>query len=54
MYKKNYTRKDLSNKIYQKLGFSKNISSQIVDNFFESLVSGLIKSNRIKIGPFGI
>ena len=53
MYKKNYTRKDLSNKIYQKLGFSKNISSQIVDNFFESLVSGLIKSNRIKISSFG-
>ena len=53
MYKKNYTRKDLSNKIYQKLGFSKNISSQIVDNFFESLVSELIKSNRIKIYSFG-
>tara|TARA_B100001750_G_C14941931_1_gene319255 strand:+ start:95 stop:388 length:294 start_codon:yes stop_codon:yes gene_type:complete len=53
MYKKNYTRKDLSNKIYQKLGFSKNISSQIVDNFFESLVSELIKSNRIKISSFG-
>ena len=53
MYKKNYTRKDLSNKIYQKLGFSKNISSQIIDNFFESLVSGLIKSNRIKISSFG-
>ena len=53
MYKKNYTRKDLSNKIYQKLGFSKYISSQIVDNFFESLVSELIKSNRIKISSFG-
>ena len=48
MVKKNFTRKDLSNKIYQNLGFSKNLSSKIVDNFFETLISGIIKSNKIK------
>ena len=53
MVKKNFTRKDLSNKIYQNLGFSKNLSSKIVDNFFEALISGLIKSNKIKISSFG-
>ena len=53
MVKKNFTRKDLSNKIYQNLGFSKNLSSKIVDNFFESLISGIIKSNKIKISSFG-
>ena len=53
MLKKNFTRKDLSNKIYQNLGFSKNLSSKIVDNFFEALISGLIKSNKIKISSFG-
>ena len=53
MAKKNFTRKDLSNKIYQNLGFSKNLSSKIVDNFFEALISGLIKSNKIKISSFG-
>ena len=53
MIKKNFTRKDLSNKIYQNLGFSKNLSSKIVDNFFESLISGIIKSNKIKISSFG-
>ena len=53
MLKKNFTRKDLSVKVYQKLGFSKNISSGIVDDFFESLVLELIKSNRIKISSFG-
>ena len=53
MLKKNFTRKDLSNKIYQDLGFSKNLSLKIVDNFFETLISGIIKSNKIKISSFG-
>ena len=53
MLKKNFTRKDLSVKVYQKLGFSKNISSSIIDNFFDSLVSELTKSNKIKISSFG-
>tara|TARA_B100000315_G_C14547801_1_gene574153 strand:+ start:1384 stop:1671 length:288 start_codon:yes stop_codon:yes gene_type:complete len=53
MAKKNFTRRDLSNKIYQNLGFSKNSSSKIVDDFFESLINGLIKSNKIKISSFG-
>ena len=51
--KKNFTRKDLSNKIYQNLGFSKNYSSTIIDNFFETLIQELIKSHKIKISSFG-
>ena len=39
MIKKNFTRKDLSNKIYRNLGFSKNQSSKIVDDLFEIIVS---------------
>ena len=53
MLKKNLTRKDLSNKVYQNLGFSKNISSTIIDDFFEYVTSELIKSNMIKISSFG-
>ena len=53
MLKKNLTRRDLSNKVYQNLGFSKNISSNIIDDFFEYVVSELIKSNKIKISSFG-
>ena len=53
MIKKNFTRKDLSNKIYHNIGFSKNFSSKIIDNFFESLISALIESNKIKISSFG-
>ena len=53
MLKKNFTRKNLSNKIYHEIGFSKNFSSILVDNFFESLISELTKSNKIKISSFG-
>ena len=53
MTNKNFTRKDLSIKIYKNLGFSKNLSSKIVDNFFETLVSEIVKSNKIKISSFG-
>ena len=53
MVKKNLTRKKLSNKIYRSLGFSKNFSLRLVDLFFESLSSELIKLNKVKISSFG-
>ena len=53
MTNNNLTRKDLSNKIFKNLGFSKNLSSKIVDDFFETLITGIIKSNKIKISSFG-
>ena len=53
MTNKNFTRKDLSNKIFKNIGISKNLSSKIVDNFFETLISEIIKSNKIKISSFG-
>ena len=53
MIKKNITRRNLSNKIYQGLGFSKNFSLTFIDNFFETLQLELIKSSRVKISSFG-
>ena len=53
MVKKNFTRKELSEKIYQNLGFSKNFSSIIIDDFFETITSELVKKNKIKISSFG-
>ena len=53
MLKKNFTRKNLTNKIFQNIGFSKNISSKIIDDFFESLTSELINKNIVKISSFG-
>ena len=53
MINKNFTRKDLSNKIHRNVGFSKNLSLKIVDDFFESIILDIIKSNIIKISSFG-
>ena len=53
MSKKNFTRKNLRDCVHQNLGFSKNISSLIIDDFFESLIVELIKLNKIKISSFG-
>ena len=53
MVNNNFTRKDLSNKIYKNVGFSKNLSLKIVDDFFESIILAIIKSNKIKISSFG-
>jgi len=50
---KNFTRKDLTYKIYKELGFSKNFSSTFVDSFFNTVIDEIIKSNKIKISSFG-
>ena len=49
----NITRKKLYNRIHQNLGFSKNLSSQIIDDFFELLIDELIKKKEVKISSFG-
>ena len=49
----NITRKKLYNRIHQNLGFSKNLASQIIDDFFELLIDGLIKKKEVKISSFG-
>ena len=53
MLNKNFTRRHLSDKIYQNFGFAKNFSSVIIDNFFEFFLSELEKFNNIKISSFG-
>ena len=53
MLKKNFTKKEIINKVYQNLGFSKNSSSIIIDDFFEFIVSELKKLNKVKISSFG-
>jgi len=53
MAKKNYTKKELINKVYQNLGFSKNFSSIIINDFFDYISSQLIKTKKVKISSFG-
>ena len=53
MVKNNFTRKDISNRIFKNLGFSKNMSSRIVDDILEAIVSELSYAKKIKISSFG-
>tara|TARA_B110000014_G_C19519329_1_gene279308 strand:- start:190 stop:486 length:297 start_codon:yes stop_codon:yes gene_type:complete len=53
MVNNNFTRKNLANKIHKNIGFSKNLSLKLIDDFFESIISAVIKSNKIKITSFG-
>jgi len=53
MIKKNFTKKEISNKIFQNLGFSKNFSSNIIDDFFDFFTADLLKFKKIKLSSFG-
>ena len=53
MLKKNYTKKELSNRVYRNLGFSKNFSSAIIDDFLKIITSELEKLNKVKLSSFG-
>ena len=49
----NLTKKDLVNLIYMQLGFSKQISENLIEEFFSLIISNLINEKEIKISKFG-
>ena len=49
----NLTKKDIVNLVYMQLGFSKQISENLIDEFFSLIVSNLIREKKIKISKFG-
>tara|TARA_B100001057_G_scaffold281319_1_gene281691 strand:- start:294 stop:587 length:294 start_codon:yes stop_codon:yes gene_type:complete len=49
----NLTKKDLVNLIYMQVGFSKQISENLIEEFFSLIISNLIKEKKIKISKFG-
>ena len=49
----NLTKKDLVNLIYMQLGFSKKISENLIDDFFQTITKDLIKEKKIKLSNFG-
>ena len=49
----NLTKKDLVNLIYMQLGFSKQISENLIEDFFESIIDNLIKEKSLKLSKFG-
>jgi integration host factor subunit alpha len=49
----NLTKKDLVNLIYMQLGFSKQISENLIQDFFETLVKNLETEKTLKLSKFG-
>ena len=49
----NLTKKDLVNLIYMQLGFSKQISENLIDDFFQTIILNLLKDKKLKLSKFG-
>ena len=49
----NLTKKDLVNVIYMQVGFSKQITENLIDEFFSIIVTNLCKNKSVKISKFG-
>ncbi|MDC0142840.1 HU family DNA-binding protein [Candidatus Pelagibacter sp.] len=49
----NLTKKDLVNSLYLQIGYSKKISENLLEDFFEIIFSTLKKNKKVKIAKFG-
>ena len=49
----NLTKKDLVNLVYMQIGFSKQISEHLIDEFFSLIMKNLKTEKKIKISNFG-
>ena len=49
----NLTKKDLVNTIYMQIGFSKNITENLIEDFFSSIIDNINKNKKVKISNFG-
>ena len=49
----NLTKKDLVNLIYMQIGFSKQISENLIEEFFALIISNLVNEKKLKISKFG-
>ena len=49
----NLTKKDLVNLVYMQIGFSKQVSEHLIDDFFSLIISNLQKEKKIKLSNFG-
>ena len=49
----NLTKKDLVNVVYMQIGFSKQISENLIEEFFSLIVENLQKEKKLKISKFG-
>ena len=51
--RQNLTKKEIINSIYMQIGFSKKISENLLEDFFDIVFQNLKKNNKVKIAKFG-
>ena len=49
----NLTKKDLVNLVYMQLGFSKQISENLIDDFLATIVINIKSEKKLKLSKFG-
>ena len=49
----NLTKKEIINSIYMQIGYSKKITENLLEEFFELILNNLIKHKKVKISKFG-
>ena len=49
----NLTKKDLVNLIYMQLGFSKQISENLIDDLLSTILDNIILEKKLKLSKFG-
>ena len=49
----NLTKKDLVNSVYMRLGFSKKIAENLIDDFLLTLIENFKSEKKLKISKFG-
>ena len=49
----NLTKEEIVNSIYMQIGYSKKISENLLEDFFEIIFNSLKKNNTVKIAKFG-
>ncbi len=49
----NLTKKEIVNSVYMQIGYSKKISENLLEDFFDIIFNNLKKNNKVKIAKFG-
>ena len=49
----NLTKKDLVNSIYMQIGFSKQISENLIEDFLSTIISNIKVEKKLKLSKFG-
>ena len=49
----NLTKKDLVNLVYMQLGFSKQVSENLIEDFLTTIVSNIKNEKKLKLSKFG-